>query len=447
MKKEDLNRDLMAFIAASPTPFHAVAQMSLRLTDAGFTCLAEVDNWDLKPGRYFVTRNDSSIIAFILGSQDPLQTGIRMVGAHTDSPCLKVKPRPEKTGHTYLQLGVEVYGGVLLNPWFDRDLSLAGRVTVHTDKGIESHLINFKRPVAIIPSLAIHLDREANTSRTINSQKDIPPLVLQTEVLQTEALETGTPQKEESQTAKEQLFTDLIKRRLEEETSVTTIKQILGYELCLYDVQAPSYVGFNREFISSARLDNLLSCYLGMTSLLESDGNVSNLLVCNDHEEVGSASAAGAQGPFLKSVLERIIKDPEERTRAMAKSLLISTDNAHGIHPNFPDRHDSNHGPVLNRGPVIKINSNQRYATNSETEGLFRWLCDESDVPCQAFVSRTDMACGSTIGPITTTAIGVPTLDVGLPTFAMHSIRELCGSDDPLLLYKVLNTFYQKESL
>lgn len=442
MKKEDLNRDLMAFIAASPTPFHAVAQMWLRLTDAGFTCLAEVDNWDLKPGKYFVTRNDSSIIAFILGSQDPLQTGIRMVGAHTDSPCLKVKPRPEKTGHTYLQLGVEVYGGVLLNPWFDRDLSLAGRVTVHTDKGIESHLINFERPVAIIPSLAIHLDREANTARTINSQKDIPPLVLQTE-----ALETGIPQKEESQTAKEQIFTDLIKRRLEEETSVTTIKQILGYELCLYDVQAPSYVGFNREFISSARLDNLLSCYLGMTSLLESDGNVSNLLVCNDHEEVGSASAAGAQGPFLKSVLERIIKDTEERTRAMAKSLLISTDNAHGIHPNFPDRHDSNHGPVLNRGPVIKINSNQRYATNSETEGLFRWLCDESDVPCQTFVSRTDMACGSTIGPITTTAIGVPTLDVGLPTFAMHSIRELCGSDDPLLLYKVLNTFYQKESL
>lgn len=427
MKKEEVNQDLMAFLKASPTPFHAVVQLANRLEAGGFLQLMETESWDLSPGKYYVTRNDSSIVAFVLGTEDVKETGLRIVGAHTDSPCLKVKPRPEILSHTYLQLGVEVYGGVLLNPWFDRDLSLAGRVTIDSGKRIESHLIDFEQPVATIPSLAIHLDREANNSRSVNAQKDIPPIVLQTESKQT--------------------FAQLLQRQLQAQGFVSDNKTILGYELCFYDSQPPAYVGLNKEFIASARLDNLLSCYLGMASLLESDGSVSALLICNDHEEVGSASTSGAQGPFLKSVLERIVSDPQERTGTLARSLLISTDNAHGIHPNYSDRHDSNHGPILNKGPVIKINSNQRYATNSATEAMFRSICKQSEVPCQVFVNRTDMTCGSTIGPITATEIGVPTLDVGLPTFAMHSIRELCGSDDPILLYNVLKTFYQKKDL
>ena len=196
------------------------------------------------------------------------------------------------------------------------------------------------------------------------------------------------------------------------------------------------------EFISGARLDNLLSCYVGIQSLLNADPLVSSLVVCTDHEEVGSASAAGAAGPFLEAVLQRIMPDSEDRLRAIAKSLLVSTDNAHGIHPNYTDRHDANHGPILNKGPVIKVNANQRYATNSETEGYFSLLCEKNKVPCQKFVSRTDMACGTTIGPVTAKEIGVRTLDVGVPTFAMHSIRELAGTEDTFHLYRALSAFF-----
>ncbi|MEX2327788.1 MAG: M18 family aminopeptidase, partial [Pseudomonadales bacterium] len=217
----------------------------------------------------------------------------------------------------------------------------------------------------------------------------------------------------------------------------------LGHELSFYDTQAPAITGFNNDFIASARLDNLLSCYTGMMSLLEAGPNVTSLLVCNDHEEVGSASAEGAQGPFLRSVIERLLPEVDARYQAISKSLLISTDNAHGIHPNYADRHDSNHGPIMNKGPVIKVNTNQRYATNSETSAYFESLCRAARVPVQVFVNRTDMACGSTIGPLTAKEIGVRTLDVGVPTFAMHSIRELGGVDDAHHLHKALTRFYK----
>jgi aspartyl aminopeptidase len=421
---DSFNDQLLAFLAASPTPFHAVESMATILRDNGFQQLNEEDSWTLSTGKYFATRNGSSIVAFINGSQDIEQTGIRMVGAHTDSPCLKVKPKPEKRMSGYLNLGVEVYGGVLLNPWFDRDLSIAGRVTVETSEGqLKSRLIDFKRAIATVPSLAIHLDREANTCRTINSQTDIPPLIMKGKGDET--------------------FSDILIAQIGDEHPELVVKAVHGWELCFYDTQVAATNGLNKEFIAGARLDNLLSCFTGLKALINADETLTSILVCNDHEEVGSASAEGAEGPFLASIIERLIGGGEKRHRTIARSLMISADNAHGIHPNYSDRHDPNHGPLLNEGPVIKINANQRYATNSETSSYFSHLCAKHDVPCQAFVVRTDMGCGSTIGPITAKELGVKTLDVGVPTFGMHSIRELAGRNDPFHLYTVLTAFYR----
>ena len=423
------NQDLLQFLAASPTPFHAVSEMATRLQAAGFSALDEADAWQLKEqGKYYVIRNGSALIAFTTSGGCPVESGYRMVGAHTDSPCLRVKPTPELNRQGYFQLGVEVYGGALLNPWFDRDLSLAGRVSYKDDQGqIKSALINYQDAIATIPSLAIHLDREANSSRSINAQKDIPPILMQAE-------------------KGKQDFRAMLLARLKKEQPNTDAVKILDYELSFYDTQKPAVVGLENDFIASARLDNLLSCYIGLQSLLHcQDQNA--LLVCNDHEEVGSASSSGAQGPMLKSVLERIIPQPEQLTRALDKSMMISADNAHGIHPNFADRHDANHGPELNKGPVIKINNNQRYASNSETSSLFRHLADECEVPVQSFVVRSDMACGSTIGPITASEIGVKTLDIGVPQLAMHSVRELAGTQDAHYLYQVLAAFYQQPSV
>lgn len=428
MDSKVFNQGLLDFLAASPTPFHAVESMLKIFAEHDFKHLKEQDAWNLEPGKYVVTRNDSSIIAFVLASDKNdviARSGIRMVGAHTDSPALRVKPNPDIEKKGYLNLGVEVYGGVLLNPWFDRDLSLAGRVTYTDDtQTICSTLINFETPIASIPSLAIHLDREANSSKTVNPQTDLPPLLMK-----------------QSKTSTLKTFNQVLQRQLKQSKDISSDK-ILGYELSFYDTQKPAIVGLEQEFINSARLDNLLSCYVGMKALVESDGSQFCLLVCNDHEEVGSASAEGAEGPFLKSVLERTIPDAETRFRAIAASMLISTDNAHGIHPNFSDKHDANHGPILNEGPVIKINTNQRYATNSETAGFYRHLCEKNNIPCQTFVVRTDMGCGSTIGPITAKEIGVKTIDVGVPTFAMHSIREMAGTEDALHLNLSLKAFY-----
>lgn len=421
--------DLKAFLAASPTPFHAVSEMASRLTEAGFEFLAEDMDWKLEEGkRYFTTRNGSSIVAWVMPSGRSIQgSGLRMVGAHTDSPCLKIKPQPDLHKHGYNQLGVEVYGGVLLNPWFDRDLSLAGRVSYLNQQGkIEHALIDFRKPIAMIPSLAIHLDREANNSRSINAQTYLPVIIGQSEGKQS--------------------FHELLAAQLKSELAIDA-QEILDYEVSLYDTQQPALIGLNEEFLASARLDNLLSCYMGLRSLIDASTEEGALLVCNDHEEVGSMSAAGAQGPMLAQVIERIVPDAGERVRMISRSMMISADNAHGIHPNFADKHDANHGPLLNAGPVIKINANQRYASNSETSAIFRHLARQVEVPVQAFVVRSDMACGSTIGPITSAELGVKTLDIGVPQFAMHSIRETAGVDDIQSLIKVFVKFYTCESL
>ncbi len=425
MNNNDFNTELLDFIQQSPTPFHAVQNMVNTLENAGFQRLDEQAAWfkqeNQVQGRYFVTRNDSSIIAFDI-KQPLLEQGIRMVGAHTDSPCLKVKPNPEIIKHGYLQLGVETYGGVLLNPWFDRDLSLAGRVSYVDEAGETAHeLVNWEKAIAVIPSLAIHLDREANDKRSINKQQHLPPVLMRVSDDETS-------------------FNDLLLEQLNKESNKAA--SILDYELSFYDVQPAAIVGLNDDFISSARLDNLLSCYTGLMALIHHENEQNTLLVCNDHEEVGSVSAAGAQGNFLESVLQRLTGNHEAFARLMASSMMISVDNAHAVHPNFSDKHDANHGPIINAGPVIKINANQRYASNSETSAMFKQWCAKADVPVQSFVVRSDMGCGSTIGPITANNLGVRTVDVGVPTFAMHSIRELAGTKDAAYLYQVLKQYF-----
>lgn len=449
-----INRGLLAFIDASPTPFHATQSLAAMFDEAGFDQLDEREAWQLAPGgKYYVTRNDSSIIAWQQGSggSDELaSSGWRMMGAHTDSPCLKVKPQPELREHGFFRLGVEVYGGALLNPWFDRDLSIAGRVH-YSGRGKstqpQSALLDFRCPVASIPSLAIHLDREANNSRSINAQLQLPALLGSAAAIgesDFRSLLAAQLQREMDGAARGAGKSKAGDSKAGKKTG--KLPEVLDYELSLYDTQPSAIIGLHGEFIAAARLDNLLSCYIDALALIEASGKGGawSLLVCNDHEEVGSQSASGAAGPFLAQVLERIEANAEVRARALSNSVLLSTDNAHGLHPNFADKMDSNHAPMLNAGPVIKVNANQRYASNSETQALFRTLCKSVDVPVQSFVVRSDMGCGSTIGPITASELGVKTLDIGVPTFAMHSIRELAGSADTEYLYRSACAFFRR---
>jgi aspartyl aminopeptidase len=422
--RTELNQGLIDFLKTSPTPFHATHSLVQRLEAAGYQRLDERDIWRSEgAGRFYITRNDSSLVAVKLGKRPLAESGMRMVGAHTDSPCLRVKPHPEIHQQGFWQLGVEVYGGALLAPWFDRDLSLAGRVTYRAAGKVESQLIDFQRPIAVIPNLAIHLNREANSGWEINKQLELPPILAQ--------LAAGEQRE----------FRDLLAEQLSREHGITA-DAVLDYELSFYDTQGAAVIGLEGDFLSGARLDNLLSCYAGLQALLGSNNEESCVLVCTDHEEVGSSSACGADGPMLEQVLRRLMPSGDAYVRSIQRSLMVSADNAHGLHPNYLDKHDSNHGPLLNGGPVIKINSNQRYATNSETAGFFRHLCLTEEVPVQSFVTRSDMACGSTIGPITASHLGIRTVDIGLPTFAMHSIRELAGSHDLAHLVKVLTAFY-----
>ncbi|GED22105.1 M18 family aminopeptidase [Halomonas halmophila] len=422
---------LLDFLRRSPTPWHATANMVERLEAAGFRRLDETAAWQLEPGeRVYITRNDSSLIALQL-PHGPLEA-LRMIGAHTDSPGLRLKPQAPQVAAGWLQLGIEVYGGALLAPWYDRDLGLAGRVHVRHDDGrLEGVKLNVEQPLAIVPSLAIHLDRDANNGRSINPQTEMPPVLLQG--------------------GEDADLDRLLRSWIADQHGLEGV-EIIDFELALYDVQPPSRVGVDGELIASARLDNLLSCFIGLEALLDSDGRQGAVLVANDHEEVGSASACGAQGPFLGDVLKRVnaaLGEPGEEgfIRLIQSSRLISCDNAHALHPNFRDKHDAAHGPAINGGPVIKVNANQRYATNSDTSAMFRDLCRQADVPVQTFVTRADMGCGSTIGPITSTELGVPTLDVGVPQWAMHSIRETAGVRDVDYLTRVLTAFVEREEL
>ncbi len=423
------NQGLISFLQSSPSPAHAVVTMVRQLEEAGYQALNEGDEWHLQAGQgYWLTRGGRSLIAFRLGKQGVAETGVRMMGAHTDSPCLKVKPKAEILRQGCLQLGVEVYGGVLMHPWFDRDLSLAGQVHFRNDAGkLQAALINVEKPLAVIPSLAIHLNRDANKNSEINAQLHLPPVV-------------GLKSSDNPSLVFRKLLASWLGRE------GYSVDEVIDYDLCFYDTQPPALVGLNEEFISSARLDNLLSCYTGLQAMLAVDTPqaATALLVCNDHEEVGSASAIGAEGPFLESVLRRLAGEEQKYQRMMARSLLISCDNAHAIHPNYADKHDENHGPKINAGPVIKVNANQRYATTSETSALFSSFCDLAGVPYQHFVVRSDMGCGSTIGPIAATKLGVRVVDVGAPQWAMHSIRETAGSKDAWYLGQALQAFISR---
>lgn len=427
---------LLQFLQQSPTPFHAVANMATMLDEAGFQRLDSSNSWDLdKKSRYYVVRNDSAIIAFKTGVGDLPDCGFRIAGAHTDSPCLKIKPNADVSSKGYAQLGVEVYGGALLHPWFDRDLSIAGRVDYqNADGGLASILVDLKDPVAFIPSLAIHLDRTANEGRMINKQKELPPILLQLD------------------TDEKFNFEDYLLEHLQKELGCHDASAILSHELLFYDTQAPALVGLRKQFICSARLDNLLSCFIGLHALIRSSDETASVLVCNDHEEVGSVSASGADGPFLKSVLQRMLESEGNAEggsaasfdRAIQNSFLLSVDNAHGVHPNFSDLHDMAHAPKLNAGTVIKINANQRYASNSHSIALLKSICNRLNLGHQSFVMRSDLACGSTIGPITSALLGISTVDIGIASFAMHSIRESAGIADVESTGTLIQAFFER---
>jgi aspartyl aminopeptidase len=418
MQKQDFNEGLLGFLDASPTPFHATQNMSAMFENAGFTKLDEKEVWRLEEGaKYYVTRNDSSVIAF---TYPKVSRNYVMVGAHTDSPNLKLKPNPVIKEHGVVKFGVEPYGGLLLTPWFDRDLSIAGRVTYLNANGeLEDTLINVEKSIATIPSLAIHLDDKANKDKTVNKQTDICPVMTTNDDFE---------------------FDEFLNWQLNK-NEILDIKEVYASELSFYDIQKASFVGLHDDFIASARLDNLLSCYVGMLSICSVEASKPMLFIASDHEEVGSESTSGAAGSFLESTLKRMFGDMDEYMNMIRTSMMISADNAHAIHPNFPSKHDSKHTPHMNKGVVIKINANQRYASNSTTISKFMDSAKSINEPLQNFVTHSDMGCGSTIGPITATRLGIETIDIGLPTLGMHSIRELAGSDDAHSLYKILVAF------
>ena len=423
MKQVD---ELLTFLGEAVTPFHAVAAMSRRLTSAGFEAVTAFDPDTMAPGKgYFMTRQGSSLIALRAGQGEPNE-GLRLVGAHTDSPNLSVKPNPVVGRGGCVQLSVDVYGGALLNPWFDRDLALAGRVTLLNKAGqLESVLFDSVAAVAVVPSLAIHLDREANKQRSINPQKDVLPLVMLGEA-DTFDLKAW------------------LAERLAAQNSDYHGMRVMDYELSLYDTQRPGRVGIDQSFVTSARLDNLLSCYAGLSAMIDATDAEWSMLVATDHEEVGSASTVGAQGPMLMDALTALMPAPQRNQTLRHASWMLSVDNAHAVHPNYMDKHDDQHSPRLGGGPVIKINRNQRYATDSEGAARLRLLAERAEVDVQAFVMRADLACGSTIGPITATETGIPTTDLGVPTLAMHSIRELACVEDIPQLTALLQAFYRR---
>ncbi len=415
MTKEDFNEGLLGFLDASPTPFHTTANISMMLKNAGFIKLDETKKWSLKAGeKYYVTRDDSSVIAFTYPKDTISYT---FIGTHTDSPNIKLKHNPTIKENGVVKFSIESYGGMLLNSWFDRDLSIAGRVSfLNGENQLEHTLIDVKKSLAVIPSLAIHLDDKANKDKTINKQTDMMPILTTNEDFE---------------------FDDFLRWQLSKHTN-SEVKEIYAHELSFYDTQKASFVGLRDDFITSARLDNLLSCYVGLLTICSVNSSKPMFLVANNHEEIGSQTTSGADGSFLENVLHRVFSDYEEFVQVMRSSYLVSTDNAHAVHPNFSTKHDSNHKPFINKGVVIKTNANQRYATNSKTVAKFLFAVSSAKQDVQHFVNRADMGCGSTIGPITSAKLGIDTIDVGLPTYAMHSIREVCGSEDPFSLYKIL---------
>jgi len=417
--------DLASFLDASKTPYHAVLEVARRLSGAGFRAFREQETWQIETGtRGFVVRAGGSIVAFQVGTKAPADAGFVLLGAHTDSPNLRLKPLPDSTSVGYRQLSVEIYGGVLLSTWLDRDLSVAGRVVFADGK---TELIDLERAVCRVPNLAIHLNREVNTAGLqLNAQTQLVP------VLGLEANAGG--------------FAELLAEGLRSTPSNgARVEDVLGFDLCLYDTQRAAFAGAQGEFLLSSRLDNLASCHAALSALLGASPNsdATRVVALYDHEEVGSQSTSGARSLFMSDLLERLAlscspKDPSALPRAISRSLLVSADMAHAVHPNYPDKHDKQHRPMLGAGPVIKVNVNQSYATDGPAAAAFSAACRAVDVTPQHFSARNDSPCGSTIGPISAARLGVRAVDVGNPMLSMHSCREMAAVSDVAPMIRVL---------
>ena len=425
-------RALAEYVDASPSPFHAVAEAAARLETAGVRALSELDAWELGPGRYFV-RRAGSLVAWALPEGAPPTAGFRIVGAHTDSPNLRVKPRPDAGRAGCRQLGVEVYGSALLATWTDRDLGLSGRAFVRAEAGPgavpRERLFHVARPLLRVPQLAIHLNREVNDEGLkLNAQQHLAPIWALGD-------------------ADEGGFRRFLAGELE-----VDVDDLLSWDAMCHDVQPATLLGVDEELLSAPRLDNLCSCFVALVALTARLGDANEpanvpVVALFDHEEVGSGSSRGALSPLLRDLLERTVLarggTREDYHRAIASSVCVSADMAHATHPNYAERHEPEHPLRMNGGPVIKINTNLRYASEGETEALFQSACERADVPFQKWVNRTDLACGSTIGPLTAANLGVRTVDVGTAQLAMHSAREICGALDPALFVRALVAFWE----
>jgi len=421
--------DLARFVEASPSSFHAAHEVARRAVEAGFTLLDEADAWPAGTGaagagRYVVVR-DGAVIAWVSPAGAGPTTPFAILGAHTDSPGFKLKPRPTTGREGWWQAGVEVYGGPLLNSWLDRELELAGRLVTLDGR---SHLVR-TGPLLRIPQLAIHLDRAANDGLTLDKQRHTQP------VWGLGAL--GAPD------------ADLL--ALLAEHAGVRAAEVGGYDLVVADTQAPRIFGAHQELLASGRLDNLLSVHAGLVALLETasapaPGSPVAVLAAFDHEEIGSETRSGASGPFLADVLARIAgasgASAEDRHRSLAGSLCVSSDVGHSVHPNYPERHDPANRPVAGGGPILKINANQRYATDAHGAAAWAAACAAAGVPSQEFVSENTVPCGSTIGPLTATRLGIRTVDVGAPILSMHSARELTAVADPYFLSRAIGQVF-----
>ncbi|MET9498284.1 M18 family aminopeptidase [Streptomyces sp. NPDC006552] len=420
--------DLLTFLAASPTPYHAVATATARLEEAGFKQVAETDAWDGTSGGKFVTRGGAVIAWYVPSGAHP-HTPFRIVGAHTDSPNLRVKPRPDMGNSGWRQVAVEVYGGPLLNSWLDRDLGLAGRISLRDGS---ERLVDIDRPLLRVPQLAIHLDRSVTAEGLkLDKQRHMQPIWgLGDDVHEGDLL--GFVEDEYG-----------LERR-----------SITGWDLMTYSVEPPAYLGRDRDLVAGPRMDNLLSVHAGTAALAEVSGRAgADALPCIpvfaafDHEENGSQSDTGADGPLLGGVLERSVfargGSYEDRARAFAGTVCLSSDTGHAVHPNYAERHDPTHHPRANGGPILKVNVNNRYATDGSGRAVFAAACEKAGVPFQSFVSNNAMPCGTTIGPITAARHGIRTVDIGAAILSMHSARELCGADDPYLLANALTAFLE----
>jgi len=430
-KKLVLAQNLIDFIYDSPTSYHVVAKVKEDLLRKDFVEIKEEEKWNLKKGgKYFVTKNDSAITAFVVGMGKIEENGFKIIGAHTDSPSFRIKPKPEMVvDNIYVKLNTEVYGGPILNTWMDRPLAIAGRVTLRSENILypETKLVNIKRPIMIIPNLAIHMNKNVNTGIELNKQKDTLPLL---------SMVSGELEKN-----------NYLMSAIAKELSVD-IKQIIDFDLFLYEYEKGSIIGLNNEFISSSRLDDLAMVHAGTRALSKANAvQATNVMVCFDNEEVGSSTKQGADSNMLVDILERITisldGNREDFFRAISKSFIISADNAHALHPNSPEKNDPTNKPYMNKGPVIKINANQSYTTDSNSDAVYELVCEKAGVPMQKFVNRSDARGGSTIGPISSTHLNIRSVDIGSATLAMHSIRELGGVIDHFYVTKSFEEFYK----